>query len=102
MAQLNDIITEDDVQNFRNTVKNLKMDAIGKDVTFPREENIRMEPVINGSRSVVKRCRIRSGSAVLADSEDMVFENEKPTETACHNAIREFEAVTRETFIEDE
>jgi hypothetical protein len=60
-----------------------------------------MKPEVNADRDIVGRCKITHGSSTLADSSDMIFEDEKFNETACSNAINEFETVVEESFMNE-
>lgn len=99
MTDLEDTITPENVEDFRGKVRQLDRDSTFKDnVNFPRRTSIELEPEINADRDIVPRCKITQGSVVLADNEDMLYEEKDFNETACGNAINEFESVVRESF----
>lgn len=85
MADLDDVIEDDDVERFRS--------ILYFEVWRSKHHSLTLEPEISGSSRIVPRCKVEQNGAKVSDSEDMVFAEKDHSKTACGNAIDDFKEI---------
>jgi len=86
MAQLDDVVTEEDVENFRSTLHFHKKPSLN-------DRDFTLNPQVSGSNRIVGRCTVEFKGEKIADSEDLLFTEEDFGKSACADAVEELEEV---------
>lgn len=95
MADLDDTVTQEDVEEFRKAVKMARREMPMKQ--RPSKESLELEPEINGNRRVIAQCKVTQSGTTVTDNENMLFAEKDLDKTACGNAIKDFKHQVKES-----